>query len=269
MKHNKKRNTAFIYESLVKEMTKAIIANDLLRKETVVSILKESCMSDSILGQELDLYQTLLETRGMPPRLAEKLLTEIKSARTRLDSADVFDAQSRVISKINKNLGSGVWANFIANYKSLASISAIFNPKTGVKQKVLFEQSLVDAMCTPKKDVATEMRPVDNLVYHSFIEKFNDKYHGLLQEQKDLLNRYITSFADEGFELKVYLNEELARLKLILKEAAATELQPLIQEKVSSVVEYLDSFRHREFEETDLQKILKTQELAQELSSHD
>ena len=36
IKHNKKRNTAFVFESLMREATVAIIKGDTERKETVV-----------------------------------------------------------------------------------------------------------------------------------------------------------------------------------------------------------------------------------------
>ncbi len=32
-KHNKKRNTAFLYEALVREMTKAVVSQDKKRKK--------------------------------------------------------------------------------------------------------------------------------------------------------------------------------------------------------------------------------------------
>ena len=38
-KHNKKRNTAFLYEALVREMTKAVVSKDKGRKDKVVDIL--------------------------------------------------------------------------------------------------------------------------------------------------------------------------------------------------------------------------------------
>ena len=38
MKHNKKRNTAFLYECLIKEVTKAIVRKDETTKQTVVEI---------------------------------------------------------------------------------------------------------------------------------------------------------------------------------------------------------------------------------------
>ena len=40
-KHNKKRNTAFVYESLVKEATVAILKNDYERRDKVVNIIKK------------------------------------------------------------------------------------------------------------------------------------------------------------------------------------------------------------------------------------
>ena len=42
MKYNKKRNTAFLYESLILEMTKSIINNDHDRKNIALDILKEN-----------------------------------------------------------------------------------------------------------------------------------------------------------------------------------------------------------------------------------
>jgi hypothetical protein len=270
MKHNKKRNTGFIYETLSRELTKAIVNRHPERKVQIVSILKEFFSGRLILARELELYTTLLETKYMSPKVAERLLQEAKATRATLDESALFDAQSHIIMAINKKLGSEVWGNFIPNFKSLASVNAIFNSKTAVKKKVLFEQALVDRMSAQGDTAATDpMRPVDNLTYSSFIGKFNDKYGNLVQEQKDLLNRYITSFADDGFELRLYLNEELSRLKDTLSNSAAAQSEPAISTRVKEVVEYLDEFKKREFTTTDLSKILKTQELVVELAQND
>ena len=180
----------------------------------------------------------------------------------------MFDAQSKIISAINKKVGHDVWANFVPNFKSLASVSAIFNTKTPLKKKVLFEQSIVDRMSEKTEASDSEkLKPVDTLVYNSFIKKFNDKYGDLLGEQKDLLNHYITSFADDGFQLKIYLNEELGRLKSALPSEDSKA--GLISDKLEEVRDYLESFRRREFTDVDLHKILKTQQLAKELEAND
>ena len=249
MKHNKKRNTAFIYETLIRELTKAIVDKNGDRKSTVLSIIKEGFSGESILVSELYLYKTLLETKNIKHNVAERMLQETKLAYSKIDSSEVFDSQSRMITAINKQLGQDVWSNFVPNFKSLASISAIFNTKTPVKSKVLFEQAIVDAMSAEiTLAESNKMESLDNLTYNSFIKKFNNKYTNLLKEQKDLLNQYVTSFADDGFELRVYLNE------------------PLISQKLGEVSEYLEEFRKRDFTDGDLNKILKTQELVQELT---
>ena len=268
MKHNKKRNIAFIYETLSREVTKAVLQKDSARKKTIISLLREHFKEGSVLLEELRLYRALLETQNIKKEVAERLLQETKYAYTKIDSDELFDAQSRLISAINKNVGQDVWANFVPNFKSLASVNAIFNTKTPVKKKVLFEQAVVDQMSAKlERTEGDNLKPVDALVYNSFIKKFNDKYSDLLAEQKELLNQYITSFADDGFELKVYLNEELSRLKDSLGNVENE--QPLVAQKLEGVVEYLESFRRREFDDNDLHKVLKTQQLAQELYADD
>ena len=270
MKHNKKRNTAFIYETLTYELTQAIIKKDSLRKQKVVAVLKEFFSKENILAEELQLYRVLLETKRLHEPVAERLLQETKASYKRLDHDNIFSAQSEAIATINKTLGKMVWANFVPNFKSLASVNAVFSNTTPVKKKVLFEQSIIDGMSSKKSiNESFHLAPIDNITYNSFIKKFNNKYEELLQEQKDLLNRYITSFADEGLELRAYLNDELARLKEQVAAAADASERPLLEERLKGVLEYLEEFRKREFSDEDLSKVLKTQELVHEAVIND
>jgi|TARA_R110001599_G_scaffold6349_6_gene31239 hypothetical protein len=270
MKHNKKRNTAFIYEVLTKELTKAIVNNDADKKTDIITILKEHFIHGAPLAEELNLYNILLNTRHMQPKLAERLLVETKTAHSLLSESAIFDAQSKLIAAINKGLGQDVWSNFVPNFKTLASVDSIFSPKTAVKKRVLFEQATIDTMSTaPNSDAPETMVPIDTLTYGSFIKKYNEKYGDLHQEQKELLNRFITSFADDGFELRLYLNEELSRLKGLLSKAAEADLKPLVSQKTAQVTTYLNEFKKRDFSDPDLKKILKTQELIRELEHND
>ena len=50
MKHNKKRNTAFLYESLIKELTKSIVRKENIRKEKINYILQGK-IKDENLGR--------------------------------------------------------------------------------------------------------------------------------------------------------------------------------------------------------------------------
>ena len=40
-RHNKKRNTGFVFEALIREATKAILAEDNNKKQVVVSTIKQ------------------------------------------------------------------------------------------------------------------------------------------------------------------------------------------------------------------------------------
>ena len=270
MKHNKKRNTAFIYEALSRHLTQTLLAKDAHRRDQIVTILKEYFNSTEMLHVELQLYHALLETSNIKKEMAERLIREVKNDYGRLDENAIFNRQSQLIATINKTLGPEAWNMFIPNFKSLASINAIFNTNTAVKKRVLFEQALVDEMSTSEANRATtELRPLDTLAYTSFIKKFNFKYNDILQEQKELLNHYITSFADDGFELRVYLNEELSRLKTSIEKVMTDSPASLVETKAQEVRKYLEQFRHRDFTDHDLNKILKTQQLVEELQDHD
>ena len=94
MKHNKKRNTAFLYETLVRELTATVVNKDTARKRKIVSIMKEFFSRGTTLGLELELYRTLYETTEVDEMTAEKLLLEVKRVYLGLSQQHVFDQQS-------------------------------------------------------------------------------------------------------------------------------------------------------------------------------
>ena len=52
MKHNKKRNTAFLYECLIRELTKAIIKEDKQKQTKVKGLLREFFAKGKVLAQK-------------------------------------------------------------------------------------------------------------------------------------------------------------------------------------------------------------------------
>ena len=70
-RHNKKRNTAFLYEALVRELTKCIVAKDNNRKGIIISLVREHFAKHTVLRKELELYKTLYETELLEPHVCE------------------------------------------------------------------------------------------------------------------------------------------------------------------------------------------------------
>ena len=78
LKHNKKRNTAFVYEALVRELTESVVKQNKNKQNKIVSIIKEHFKADSALKEELDLYRTIYETKEIEKTLAEKIVLKVK-----------------------------------------------------------------------------------------------------------------------------------------------------------------------------------------------
>jgi general stress protein CsbA len=64
IKHNKKRNTAFLYEALVRQLTKASIKKDDGQKNIIISILKESFQAGTLLAKDCQYKKRGKKTRG-------------------------------------------------------------------------------------------------------------------------------------------------------------------------------------------------------------
>lgn len=270
LKHNKKRNTAFLFEALVKELTKASIASDTDRRVAISKVIKEHFKKSGTLYQELELYRAVNEARDTDRITAERILAEAKRVYSNLSSDDIFSAQSALVDDINKEVGDSTYANFVPNYKNLATLSQIFSDGIRMKDRVLLENKII---CNMIKDNERpdQMHHISNLTYKTFTNKFNESYsEELHEEQKSLLSKYILSFVDNGLELKTYLNEEIGRLKEEVtssKEAEEINSDNNMAQNTDKVLEMLESFAQEMVDEDQIRKILKIQDLVREVNS--
>jgi len=268
IKHNKKRNTAFVYEALVREGTSAILQKDDERRNKIVLIIKEYFKEGSLLRTDLECYRSLCENQSLARPTGQRIIREAVLQKRTINPKNLFSQQTKLIHDINKKLEPAVFNNFVSNYKNLATIAQMFSMNTSPKHRVILENIIVDNMCTSIK--SREEEEIDSLVIEEFVKKFNAKYESeLLEEQKKLLTCYITSFMDNAVELKMFLNEEISRLK---KKVAETKEIGYIREdsemleKVSNVLSLLEDFKGTTINEDVLLTVLKTQSLVEEIS---
>ena len=266
LKHNKKRNTAFLYESLVRELTLAIVNKKSEQKRLIEGTLIKFFKKGTNLQKDLDSYKAIYETKNASPRNAEKLLMEAKHKRfSDVDEKELFNEQTNLIDYINKNIGKQAFSHFLPNYKNLATISQIFNQEISVKNKVLLENNIIKTMLVEDKK-ETEMQPVDNIAFNIFLKKFNEKYNGtLLEEQQDLIKNYLFSFADNKAGLIMYLEEEMERLEKELQEAQSSEECEETKNKLKLVQETISNNKDKEVSKEVILQILKVQELISEI----
>ena len=269
-KHNKKRNTAFIFEVLIRELTKTIVKKDDKKKKLIVKLVRENFKGSTSLAKDLELYKAILDTNDLDKHTAEKLVFEARMRKGIINDKQLFKEQTEVIDKINKLVSPDVFSNFIPNYRDVATVYQIFDVKTKTKQRVLMEKQIIEKMTSPKNfKSAPAIKPVDSLTYKTFVSKFNEKYGTeLLSEQRSLLGHYINSFTDNGLELKIFLNEEISRLRSKLEKAmnfSEIKEDSDLFGGTEKVMEILDGFSKKPIDNDLVQEVLKIQDLVQEI----
>jgi len=267
IRHNKKRNTAFVYEALIREGTSAILQKDETRKKTVVKLIKKHFPLNSVLRKDLECHRSLYRNQGINKENCARIVHETYRQKKLIDADFLFTAQTDLIRDINKELNPSVFNNFVPNYKSLATISQLFSQSTTPRNHVLLENVVIENMSLCYSAPSAE--PVDNLVIEAFVKKLNEKYDNeLLDEQRQLLNYYITSFTDNALELKMFINEEVTRLKEKLTESRNIDFIAADKDmlnKTNQILEKLGHFKNEGINDDVLMTILKTQSLIKEI----
>tara|TARA_R110002110_G_scaffold2938_3_gene14977 strand:- start:1617 stop:2447 length:831 start_codon:yes stop_codon:yes gene_type:complete len=266
VKHNKKRNTAFLYEALIRELTKAVVEQNSSRSQKIKKILKEHFRSGMVLFSELGCFSALSEEDKFDHYTAEKMIFRAKKEYESLNQKDIFKEQSAVIKKINTELGKDVYNNFVPDYKSYATLAQIFGNKLPVRSRVIMEQKIVDTL-TSDVEEQTPLEPVDNLVVKSFTDRFNETYSELLPEQKDLLTKFIISFNESEADFKAYAGSELKRIYEMVENSLRLEdvkEDPEMVESTQKVLHQLSEYNVARLTEREILKILKLQKLVRE-----
>ena len=224
------------------------------------------------MGREVRIYKNILQTNDAKVPIAEKILSESKIEYSVLNKRKIFSEQSQMISRINKELSKDVFTTFVPNYKNLATLHQVFNNlDLSAKERVFIEEEAIQLMTEGVQEVEKrELKHIDNLVFKSFVERFNSEYGSLLEEQKTLLSRFIASGVGNNLEFQMFLNTEIGRLKeeiIIAKESKEFVEDREMWQKANEVLGLLEGFSQKPLGDGDLKKILKIQELAREIKN--
>jgi len=246
IKHTKFKNTGFLFELLVRQMT-----SDILAKGTPVAerIIKEYFNSKKELSKELKLYQYLINEKYNSEAKAEKFIDTVCEARKRLNESKLNKEKYNLIKEIKELYTIDEFIKSpISNYKVLASIYKIFestispneqySPTDIVGCRFTISENIINASVKNKearlKNVELEEykkqdESIRAVTYKLLIEKFNKKYANLTDKQRSLLTQYINNINNNG-KLNEYIKKEATQI--------FTELETLnkkITDKVTKI----------------------------------
>ena len=100
-RHNKKRNTAFVYEALIKEATAAVLKGDHGQKQKVVNVIKKYFNSNCILSKDLDCYRSLYEANGLSEKDSRRLIEAATADKRMIDPTGLFQITKHLQLSIN------------------------------------------------------------------------------------------------------------------------------------------------------------------------
>jgi hypothetical protein len=248
LKHSKYKNTGILFEMLVRKLTSEALSSD---KSVTVDIIKKYFGKNTVLAKELHLYNALFKEQFRSEAQGLDYIRTIKSAHEKLNQSILRRQRYNLVKEISEKFTfADISKIHISNYKTLASIYMIFEHEETANPKQLLEckhQILQNGMLTEQKKEqldpvveAFKSQPKDIrlLTYKLMIDKFNDKYAGLDESQKRLLNKYITNVNDT-VALKEYIQTVIPEIKNKLSEQAKHITDPATRIKVSKLSEML------------------------------
>jgi hypothetical protein len=275
LKHSKYKNTGILFEMLVRKLTSETLSSN---KSVTIDIIKKYFGRNTELSKELQLYNALLKEQFRSEAQGLDYIRTVKAAHGKLNKSALNRQRYNLVKEISDKF---VFANMskmhIGNYKALASINMIFeyeetdNPKQLLECKnAIIDNGIITERVKLEKDPVMENfesqpKEMRLLTYKLLIDKFNEKYSGLDESQKRLLNQYITHVNDTE-TLREYVQRVIPSIKKQLADLAAPVDDKVIKIKVQKLSEMLCNVENlKTIKESHILSLLRYYDLIREL----
>lgn len=274
LKHNKLRNPAILFELLVRQITTDTLNN---RESKSVDILKRH-YNNTQIAKEFKIYKTLYEAKNLSEAKASILINSAIQAHSKLNKTTLRKAKYDLIADIRESYNlEEFFKSKVNNYKTLASIYMLFetvnsdivDPEIESKYRFTIMESICENPNKNAKDSLLEEynsydKGTRSLVYKLLIQKFNEKYSDLDDNQKSLLKEYITNISTSD-SLREYVNTEITKVKKGIKKQAASLKDEARKVKLNEVCNFIEEIpENKQVCEKDIHNLLYYYELLKE-----
>lgn len=280
IKHSKYKNTGILFELLVRQAT-----SDLMSKKDpqAVKIIKKY-FTNTELNREYNLYNTVLNTPKLNETKAEILITTVVEQAKKLDREKLKKEKYNLIREIKKYYDvEDFFKAKVDTYKVYGAIftlieSQISKEYSDTKQIItnkltllehVTKESLTERKVASKvvEEFMKEDKEIRTLAYKILIEKFNDKYSDLSDDQKDLLKEYINNISDT-VQLRTYLNTKLLEVRSEISSLKSSIQDKTTQIKLNEVLNFIKPIGAKEaVKDETLVGLMQYYQLIQELKA--
>ncbi len=278
IKHSKYKNTGILFELLVRQVT----ADTLNGVESAAIKLIQKYFVKSELSKEYKLYETLNKNNSLTESKANVMIQALLETSKKLNRGALKREKYNLINEIRSNYNlEEFFKTKLPHYKTFAAFymlseiqntEALVDTNLIVNNKMTLLEHLSSNEIKEEKveaEVLREFQSYDKdtrmLTYRILMEKFNGKYDGLHNSQKEVLRQYVNS-VDSTPVLREFYNTEVGKIKTQLNELNSKVTDKAIQIKineVSSLIEELD--KTAKVTSDNIVNILQYLELVEEL----
>lgn len=222
--HNKIKNTGLIYECLLRTITQEVMEG---KDSPAVNILKRFFYKTE-LAKEYKLYQ-LLNNNKLSESKANMIVNSLIDQHKKINKSLLRNEKYNLIKELKELYNVDEFFKYkINNYKQLASLYLIFeaysnksfsDPSLIINHKSTLIEHLTSSNTKNKEESDILMEEYINLdkgtkmlVFKNLINKFNERYSILSNNQKIILKEYINNF-DNIPKLKEFFNKQQDLIK--------------------------------------------------------
>jgi hypothetical protein len=207
--HNKKRNTALLYEFLVRTISSALVEGDKKKSSTALRILRRYYKPGTHLYKEFRLFNALVKSTVSSDAVVSSILSEAKAAAAGTDVIALDREKSLLIRSINHMLNDeNFYDQPVAEYRLYATIQTLLNEwrkpvgTSDIASLANYENQLKEWLLLEKKKedyaLIDETPGTTRLLMKVMMKKLNEKYSATLnEEQREIIKAYAFSTASE------------------------------------------------------------------------
>jgi len=239
-KHSKYKNTGILFELLTRQITSETISNS---EPKAVGILRKFFSNNSTLLKEYQIYHALLNKKFEKEASATVLIETLINAHYKLNKSLLRRERYNLVREIKETYNiEDFFKAKVPNYKIYASVYNLLENQSAnlmsvVNSKVAILEHITNKNLPnkPKKEMVMEEyekfdKETRALTHKMLMEKFNEKYSGLAENQRILLKEYVYSVSNSP-KLKAFINKEIVAVKAELEILAprsdqVTQIKP-------------------------------------------
>lgn len=272
-KHKKLKNTGLLYELLIRQMTSDVLQG---KKPTSVSIIKKYFRKDSPLMEELKLYNSVLEAKEKDSNFALQIVESAINSRKFIDDDKLQKDKYNLIKEINENFDRDLFLKTqVDNYKVYASLFNLFeykdseNPNLYLKNKLYVANFIISERKEHSQEKSELLEGLDPemkaLTFKLLVEKFNNKFSSLNENQKAILRHFIFNSVD-SLDTKKFISEQVDYISESIKKSIANTKDTVLIIKLKEILNLLPEIKNVNFiTESQYLSLIRYHQLIDEL----